>query len=696
MQGTAVLVKDADGGIDVAANEATGSDVLSLHDNVLISRLNDGNGVSIRGGLPDLEITFQDGSGNLQIDLDGVSTFADLLQKLNADARLTASVSQNGDRIELTDNTAGGNAFTVFSPVGGGAAEDLGLTATAVNGVITTRRLQGGLKTVLVSSLGGGDGLGGLGQLLITDRSGANTTVDLASAETLDEIVAAIRSSALGAGVEVDVRVNQARNGLVLEDTSGGTGNLVVANDGQNTADKLKLTVNAAVDEIDSGSLDRQVFSEQIKLTDLNNGRGVQQSSFLITDTNGFSGAINLTVLAAETVGDVLDAINSLGIGVTARINETGDGILLVDTLDGAGKITVRESGSGTAATDLGIVGTSVEVDLNGTLTEVIDGSTTVTIEIDADDTLTDLIEKINAANPDVSASIFNEGSGPTPFRLALSSLVSGEAGELLVDTTGVDFQFQVLSNAQDALLLVGSADTLGAGILVSSSDNVFEDVIAGLSLTVKGTSSDPVSVTVNSTDASLVAKADLFVNSYNRLRDKLEDLTFFNAEDGTTGPLFGSSAVLRLEIDLANLITGRFFGAGSIQSLAELGINVKRDGRLELDTQKLRDKFAEDPTAVSEFFTTEDFGFGDKVQRVIDSLAGEDNSLLINRTISLQSNIDLNNERIAFLNERLDRQRDRLLKEFFGIEEAIARLQTSLTAIQSIQLIPPLTARSS
>ena len=42
-----------------------------------------------------------------------------------------------------------------------------------------------------------------------------------------------------------------------------------------------------------------------------------------------------------KTVGDVIDAINALTNGVEARINDTGDGILLVDTADGTSTLGV-------------------------------------------------------------------------------------------------------------------------------------------------------------------------------------------------------------------------------------------------------------------------------------------------------------------------------------------------------------------
>ena len=102
--------------------------------------------------------------------------------------------------------------------------------------------------------------------------------------------------------------------------------------------------------------------------------------------------------MTAQTVGDVIDLINTLDIGVEASINDTGDGLLLRDTAGGSGTMKVADVGNGTAAADLRIAGTGVNVTRQGVPAHVIDGSTTLRLELDGDDTLDDLVSRINAA----------------------------------------------------------------------------------------------------------------------------------------------------------------------------------------------------------------------------------------------------------------------------------------------------------
>lgn len=667
--------------INALNNDATASQVFTA----ATSASGDGTGVV------DVADTATTSGG--AIAYNNETTIGDVIATINAvdPAKLQARISSAGDSIELVDLTAGASTFSVTSLFGGSVAEGLGLTNAAAGGVISGERRLGGLKTVLLDSLAGGFGLGQLGTLDLTDRSGATANVDLSNAKTLHDVIAAIN----GAVVSITARVNDARNGLLLEDTSGGTGNLIIANSGDSTttADKLRIATNAISSIANSGSLDLQTLSEQQSLASLNGGRGVDDGSFLITDTNGQAGAVNLAVSGAESVGDVIDLINALGIGVQARINDTGDGILLLDTASGSGDISVDDVGNGTAAADLRLAGTSVTKTIGGTPTKVLDGATTLKVTLSATDTLDDLVQQINALNGDVAASVFNSGAGATPFRLSLTSQFTGARSELLVDTGALNVGFQQVVAAQDALVLVGSPDSPLAGALASSADNDFDSLIDGITVSVNGTSSETVTVNVEQSSSSVVTQLELFVEQYNNLQDKIDELAFFSEVDNTSGVLFGSSSVLRIQFDLSNALTRRYFGAGSIQSLEEVGLSLNGQGRLSFDETKFQEKYDADRDAVEQFFSQDEFGAAHKLFDTVEQLAGETGSVLVSRAESLQLTIDDNISRVAALTAALDVERERLLLEFFRMESTISQLQGNLTALSQIQALAPLTS---
>lgn len=691
-QGSETVTYDADQKtitVDIASGASTANDVVAaltassdVTDDFSVAAGGDGTGI----------VTTDDSgttAGGAEIVAPEKPTLGDLLRVLNAadPNRLAAAISANGDSLEITDLTSGGGSFTVSSPFSGSAAEDLGLAQSTTSDSLHSQRLLSGLKTSLISSLNGGQGLGTLGALQITDRAGNSATIDLSTAETLDDVIRAINDSSLS----IKAAVNRARNGLRITDTSGGSGSLAIADaDATQTATLLGLAQTTDDSSISSGSLSLQTVSEDTLLSAYRGG--ISEGSFTVTNRSGQTGAISFRQLQPKTLGDLIDGINALGINVEAQINENGDGISLVDRSTGSGRLSLKNTGNSTVVDELGLAGASVTQTINGQSVEVLVSSSTYTIDISASDTLNDVVQKINDLDANVSATIFNEGFGSTPFRLSLASTISGSAGELLVDTSDVNFALDETAAAQDALLLVGGA---GSGVLATSSTNSFDGVLTDVEVTIINSSTDSVTVSVDETHDRLKTNLNLFVDQYNSLVDQLDDLTFFNADTNETGLLFGSSVTLRVESGISRSITDRFRLDGKVESLAQLGISVDEEGKLSLDEDRLSQVLATDPNSVEEFFTS-DNGFAKKFDDTLERLAGIDDSVLVARSTALQSRIELNNRRIDDLTIRLASQRERLLLQFYRMEQAIGRLQNNLTSIQSIQRIPPIASSSS
>lgn len=90
-------------------------------------------------------------------------------------------------------------------------------------------------------------------------------------------------------------------------------------------------------------------------LSELNNGAGVSLGKIKITDRSGNSSEIDL--LGAETVQDILDAINTdQTIKVSAAVSNSGSGLNLTDSSGGTGVFKIEEVNSGSTAADLGIL----------------------------------------------------------------------------------------------------------------------------------------------------------------------------------------------------------------------------------------------------------------------------------------------------------------------------------------------------
>lgn len=437
------------GGLSVASNVATGADVLRLHAGTKLSTLNDGNGVTVsKQGIVDLDVKLADGS-TLGIDLHDADTLGKVMEQINAagTGKLTAAISSDGNRLELTDLTTGSSDFSVENGVVGTAAEDLGIATTASGATLTGKRILSGLRDTLLSSLNGGQGLGTLGALDVTDRNGVSASVNLAGAETLGDVMSLINASA----ANVKASINSARNGLVIADNSGGGGNLIIANgDATNSADKLGLTANQAGATKNSGALKRQTISEATLVSSLNGGKGVVFGDLRVTDSKGVARTANLKSAGLEpkTVGDVLDAINLLTNGVEARINDAGDGVILVDTTGGTGPLGVADL-SGDIGKALNLTRASKTVDVNGTPTQVIDGSNSYTIDL----------ANLQSSSSAVTLASLNGGKGIGDGDIRITDS-AGKA--IALDLNGADAGITTVGQLIDAINNKATAGGVG------------------------------------------------------------------------------------------------------------------------------------------------------------------------------------------------------------------------------------------
>lgn len=173
------------------------------------------------------------------------------------------------------------------------------------------------------------------------------------------------------------------------------------------------------------------------RLADLNGatGQGVRLGSIQLG--NGTS-TVSVDLSGADTVGDVIDAINAASSGLTASIGPGGTGLQISG--GPADNITINEIGGGTTAADLGILhptasgaglsvsGSSTEprltlltplsalnagagIDLSSGLV-ITNGLASATVNFSSCTTVQDMLNTINGAGTGVLAQINAAGTG--------------------------------------------------------------------------------------------------------------------------------------------------------------------------------------------------------------------------------------------------------------------------------------------
>ncbi len=618
------------------------------------------------------------------IDSDGTHRLNDVV---------SARISDDGMSLSLK-TIDGTGEFSVRAAAGGIdslAANNLGLIGDSSGGEFHAREVLAGMNTVLLSSLRGGQGIR-LGGTKLTAADGTETTLNFSGIATVQELIDHINAQTPTS--KISARLNPAGTGLEFLDESGGSGVTRLKDlSGRTIGDLFDQPGEGAgiVDDFSggvraTGNAQLQYVSHSTKLSGLNGGAGVGAGSFRVTARNGQSVTIPINE-NQSTVGQLLDRMNSLLFsGVSAKINRNGDGIEIVDTTTGSGKLSVTDLDGSTVARSLNLTRNAADRTLtDGSTVHSVDGSFEYTVDVSIDDSLNDVRDKINALSAGVRASVVNDGGANSPFRLVLNSEISGIRGEFVLDAGATRLAPETLVRAQDAVVFFGGKGAL-APIVLTSSTNTLDNVLDGVSIELQGTSDEPVEISITQDLDSIVNDLGTFVSSYNAVLDRLRDVTSFDAETNARGPLFGDNTVDVIRNRLRNLLSAPVTGVNEeVSRLSAVGIRAGSGGRLTFDESVFRERLANDPQAIEQFFTTADAGFGPKLDNLLNELTDTFDGLLTRKDGTLEDSEELLRDRIVSLNEVLDRKRTRLEREFQALESALAELQGAQSALTTL-----------
>jgi flagellar hook-associated protein 2 len=680
--GTGTTAADLGIAGSVSADSVTGSEVHYLTGDFTLDQINDGNGIFQVEGLADLRISLQDET-TLDIDFDSIFNLTELVSAINDHddngGKVTASLT-NG-RLVVTDSTTGSGTFGVSDLNGASVVEPLGLNNAVSGNTLTGDRLLAGIGSRLLRNLNGGNGITTPGQISVTDRSGLTATIDLSSAESLDEVINAINSAEdSGQPLSLTARLDSLGTGIEIVDTSGATAsNLIISDVTGTTAADLGITIDAAATSVSSGSLGLRKIAYNTVLSDYADGGSVEVGSFLIKDADGNQESISISS-SVKTIGDVLDRINSAStVQVKASLNETGDGIVIEDLSGGSGTLEIEEV-TGSTAADLRILGTGT-VGTSGN--QEISGQAQTVIEVEATDTLDSLVTKINDAGVGISASIVNDGSAFNSFRLSLTSTRSGASGAFLIDTDSLNLGLAVTTEGQDARLQVGS--NTATSFLVSSSSNSFTNVVGGVNVSANSVGTSAAQVKVNRNTDTVKSTLQALVGSYNTFISTSAELTKFDPATNQKGVLQGQGVVFRVQSRLDSLLTKNYFGTNSdLQSLADLGVRVTTGGKLTFDTEVFDSVAASDPDGIRSFFLDEENGVAKKIDTTLDTLTDSVDGVFATQKDQLQESIDRLQTRVTEIDSILALRRDRLLSSFIRTEKLIGQVQSQQEALNA------------
>ena len=203
--------------------------------------------------------------------------------------------------------------------------------------------------TTPLSSLHRGQGVA-LGSIQLTDRAGNTATIDLSAATTVDDVLTTISNAT---GVNVTAAINAAGDGIAItDDNATPAQNLTITEVGSGTVAR-GLGIAADRPGAIVGSPLRPAVTASTPLSTLYDGDGVSLSTLHMA--HGTT-EVDVDLSAAQTVGDVLDAMNLADPNVNATINSNGTA-LEVGSNSAAEVVIVSDADGGNSAAQLGIQG---------------------------------------------------------------------------------------------------------------------------------------------------------------------------------------------------------------------------------------------------------------------------------------------------------------------------------------------------
>lgn len=387
---------------------------------------------------------------------------------------------------------------------------------------------------------------------------------------------------------------------------------------------------------------------------------------------------------ALDALKTAADALRRTGTFEAAKATATGEGATAVVSGTaqlGTYAIAVSRLARGQSNASAAFASATTDVG-SGTLTlKSADGATvlaTISVGDTGTGTLTEIRDEINAANVGVRASLVNDG-GQT--RLVLNSKQTGAANgfEIEVDAGLAGLAFTQTQAAQDAQFSIN-------GLALTSASNTVTGAVEGLTLTLAkappagslpGTTVD-AEITV-AQDADAVKKSvEDFVKAYNEVEKLIGELTRYDPNTKTAAVLNGESLLRQAQNAVRSIVRGTMTApAGDYTRLSEVGLEIQRDGTLQLNGKKFGDALAADSGKVARLFaatsTVEaEQGFAVRLRAQIDAIAGVGGSLAA-REDGLRASI-----------RTLDQQQERLEARLATIEKRLITQYSKLDALVS------------
>jgi flagellar hook-associated protein 2 len=432
---------------------------------------------------------------------------------------------------------------------------------------------------------------------------------------------------------------------------------------------------------------------------------GGKAMSFALT-VGGTTTDINLAD-GQDTPKDVVDFINASNKGVTAQLVDSGDGstnpfqIVLTGTQGSAGAFSLTPKFSAGGVPD---PTTSVNGGLGMTFKLTVAGVAQPDIVLaDGNDTPQNMVDAINAANAGVTASLVANPAGSTyPYKI----FVTGPTGAPSDFSLGVDYGAGagVESMVQPALKFASNnpvnqiatdAKVTVDGIGFTRNSNTLTDVIPGVTVNLKSTTTTAASLDLTRDTTAIKDKINAFVTAYNDANSIFKEVSDPKSTLATYGAtLVGDSTVRSIKAQLRTMVMGPSSTPGStVSAMWQMGIKVDEAGVMSVDTTKLDTALTSNYSDVVKTFTGNQNGLtiyspapggiaGDAVRKLTNMLGAT--GILTSQSTSATTQNTKYQTDLTKLQTRMDALLKRYQKQFAAMDSLVGNVNTQKTSLKS------------
>ncbi|GAW96285.1 MULTISPECIES: flagellar filament capping protein FliD [Colwellia] len=335
-----------------------------------------------------------------------------------------------------------------------------------------------------------------------------------------------------------------------------------------------------------------------------------------------------------------------------------------------------------------------------GTLTIAVNGES-FAVEVSSTDTLSQIRDAINDSvdNDLVIATIVTDDDGQhlimtsktTGLENAITTTVTDTGDSNDTDNLGLSrLAYDVsdpdplnhITNLAEVTAALDAQITIDGTLVVTSSTNVFENVIDGVDITAKKThdvDDDISQISFSENNANIQSGIADFVKSYNELKKLSDQLGSSSSAGG--GALSGDSLLRGVMNKLRQQLSESFdAGNGSTLSLSQLGVESDQYGVLTLDTKILNEYIDSDVDGLQQFFVGTDAaeGFAASIETLLNFYTDDIDGVIQNRIDSRTAQLDRLDDAYLAFNARMESLEARLYAQYNAMDLIVAQLNST------------------